>query len=846
MPLDYAFTFPLPNGLHARPASHLQAAAGRFAGTVTLVNDRTGATANAKSVLSLVAADVRHGDACRLRVDGADERAAVESLAAFVRDVLPGTDAAAPPAAVAGGGAPLPRSLAAAGLARPVRGTPVSPGVGSGTVVAVGGWTVPAERLARPAGPADAERAAFADARRTLHDALTAQVAAATDDQESAVLSAHLAIADDVALADRVEADLASGRSAVQAVSATADHFAGLMAASASEYLRERSLDVRDVSGQLLQALCGAGASSGAVTLDGPSVVVAESLTPGQFLGLHRTHLCGLVLAHGGTTSHTVILARSMGVPTVVGVADADRLVPAGRPAIVDANVGLVVVDPSEAVRRYYRMEADKQARVRQKLAADRDQPGRTADGRPVEVAANVASAEEVEPAIGSGAQGVGLFRTEMIFMDRAAAPTEDEQADIYGRAAAAAAGAPVILRLLDAGGDKPVPYLDLPAEANPFLGYRAVRFYEDFRPLILSQLRAVLRACGHGDVRVLVPMVCCVEEVRAVRAMVAEAAASLAAEGRPVTRLPPLGIMVEVPSVALVMDRLCDEIDFFSIGSNDLTQYLLAADRDNARVAGLYGWSHPALLRTLRMIVDGAHAHGKWVGLCGEMGDVPAALPALVGLGLDEVSVSGPRVPAVKRAISLLRYDRCRAALDAACDAATRADAEAALAGAAGGGADLPLVSADLIDLSADATTKAEAIKLVTDALAVAGRTTDAAVVEEAVWAREETYSTGFGYGMAIPHCKTLAVAGSSLVVGRLRQAVEWGSADGEPNPVDVVLLLVVRAAGSDTAKDHMRIFAKLSRMVMRDEFRDRLRAEADPGALLAFLQESLDLRAG
>ena len=834
----YAFTFPLPNGLHARPASHLQAVASRFASAATLLNERSGATANAKSVLSLVGADVRQGDACRLQLDGPDDREAVEALAAFVRDVLPGCDGPPPPLAPPAGptaAVPLPRSLFAAGPFRPLRGVAVSPGVGIGTVVAVGGWSVPPAVLARPAGTVDQERAAFADARRRLASALSAKAAAATG-AEAEVLQAHAAIADDVALIERVNADLAAGHSAVRAVAAATDHYAATLAASHSEYLRERSLDVRDVGGQLLQVLCGAadGATARAVVLDGPSVVVADALTPGQFLGLDRTHLRGLVLGHGGTTSHTVILARSMGVPTVVGVADP---VPPGSDAVVDADRGLVVVGPVDGVRRFYRMELDRQARVRARLSADRDRPGTTADGRAIEVAANVASAEEVGPAVEQGAQGVGLFRTEMIFMDRSAAPTEDEQADIYTRAVAAAGGRPVIIRLLDAGGDKPVAYLDLPAEANPFLGYRAVRFYADFKPLILSQLRAVLRASAAGDVRVMVPMVSCVEEVRAVRAMLAEAAASVG-----VAKLPPLGIMVEVPSVALVIDRLCDEVDFFSIGSNDLTQYLLAADRDNPKVAALYGWSHPALLRVLKLIVDGAHARGKWVGLCGELGDVPAALPALVGLGLDEISVAGPRVPVVKRAIAALSYDRCRAALDAACDAATRAEVESAIAAVTpGGGADLSLLSADLIDLDVDAATKAEAIKAVTDALAVAGRTADAAAVEEAVWQREETYSTGFGYGLAVPHCKTERVSASSLVVARLRRPVDWGSLDG--NPVDVVILLAIRDAGTDAAKEHLRVFAKLSRLVMRDEFRDRLRAEPDPDRLLSFLAQSLDV---
>jgi multiphosphoryl transfer protein len=841
MSQTYEFTLQLPNGLHARPASHLQAVARQFTSATTLVNTQSGTVANAKSVLSLVAANVRRGDPCQLIVSGVDEQAALNGLTAFIRDVLPSTDEPLPAPTDTDGKnqRPLPRSLLAAGLDRPLRGTSVTAGIGIGSIVVVGSWAVPPEVLSRPSKSVTDEELAFENARQSVSSSLASKLQASSGAVESAVLTAHVAIANDVELGARVKADIAAGRSAVQAVAAAMEHFSFILAASESAYLRERALDVRDVGGQLLQSICGVVADAAqAVVLDRPSIVAAHSLTPGQLLRLDRRYFSGLVLGHGASTSHTVILARSMGVPTVVGVADAIHAV-ADEQAIVDADLGLVVISPIPSVRAYYQTELEKQRQLRESLAANRKRPGATADNRLIDVGINVASAEEVAPGIEKGGQGVGLFRTEMIFMDRATAPTEDEQADIYSRAAAAASGAPVIIRLLDAGGDKPIPYLNLPTEANPFLGYRAVRFYPDYRGLIVSQLRAILRATMHGDVRVMVPMVCCVEEVRAVRVMISEAAASLAAEGRPIARLPLTGIMVEVPSVAMIMDRLCDEVDFFSIGSNDLTQYLLAADRDNPRVAGLYGWSHPAFLRLLKSIVDGAHAKGKWVGLCGEMADVPAALPVLIGLGLDELSVAGPRVPAVKQAIAGLRYDKCRTALETACQCATRAEAEAAIAVANNGATNLPLLALDLIELNSAAATKAEAIKFLTDALRISGRTNDERAVEEAVWQREDTYSTGFGYGLAMPHCKTEAVAASSIVVARLSRPIEWGSLDGEP--VNVVILLAIRALGAAVADEHMRIFARLSRLVMREEFRDRLKTESNAAQLLAFLRECL-----
>ena len=304
----------------------------------------------------------------------------------------------------------------------------------------------------------------------------------------------------------------------------------------------------------------------------------------------------------------------------------------------------------------------------------------------------------------------------------------------------------------------------------------------------------------------------------------------------------PPVGIMVEVPSVAFVMDELCDEVDFFSVGSNDLTQYFLAVDRDNAKVAGLYSWAHPAFLRLLKTVVDAAHARGKWVGLCGELADVPAALPVLVGLGLDEISVAGPRIPAVKAALASLRSDDCAQRLAAALACRTRAEVEAALA-KAGPSTAMPMLAADLLHLDADATTKAEAIKLLTDGLGVTGRAERPAAVEEAVWRREETYSTGFGHGFAVPHCKSAAVGASTVSIARLREPIEWGSLDGAP--VDVVILLAIRDGGGDVDanKEHMRVFAKLSRLVMRDEFRDGIRAAATPAELYGLLHGQLGL---
>jgi fructose-specific PTS system IIA-like component len=528
-----------------------------------------------------------------------------------------------------------------------------------------------------------------------------------------------------------------------------------------------------------------------------------------------------------------------MNIPTVVGVAEALVSLAPGASAIVDGSLGVVIGNPPDAVTRYYNLELSKLRRIKARYDAHRFTPARTSDGARIEVAANVASAEEVGPAMNQGAEAVGLFRTEMLFLDRESAPTEDEQTDIYTKALRDAAGKTVIIRLFDIGGDKPAPYLNLPEEENPFLGYRGVRLYPAYSALVKSQLRAILKASLTGPLKIMVPMVAVVTELRSVREILHEADAELKSEGLEIP-LPPLGIMVEVPAAAMSVTQLCKEADFFSIGSNDLTQYFLAADRGNPGVTDLYSWAHPAFIKLLRQIVTDAHAGGRWVGLCGEMGDHAAALPILVGLGLDEISISPPRVAATKSMIASLTQESCESLVTRLIGLETRADVDAELAGFGTSSGAMPMLSLDLLP-RLSATTKAEAIKELCDTLQLAGRVEHSYPLEEAVWEREKTYSTGFGYGFAIPHCKSDVLRANSIAVGRLKTGVDWQS-NMDEGLVDVVILLAVRS--SDHGKEHMRIFSKLSRLVMRDEFRDRVRAEPDEEKLLAFIEENLGLR--
>ncbi len=833
---QHRFRCPLPNGLHARPASHLADVASPFSADITLVNERSGAVANTKSVLSIVAADVKLDDPCELRVDGLDSPAALAALRDFVANILPGCDEPLPVVAAPAGQIVLPPGLK---LAAPeyVAGTPVSRGIGQGTITVVGGLSLPPELAAENSGDVRREADKVQRALVAVRTDLQQKLAAGLAPTETGIFKAHLALATDVALRDQLRAAVQTGCSAGQAILKASEYFTATLAGAASAYVRERALDVQDICLQLLEQVYGERFNAAGLVLTAPAIVVAESLTPRQLLALERQHIMGLVLAHAGTTSHTVILARAFNIPTLAGVPQIRRHLPAGRAAILDANLGLVIADPSPAVQRYYERELATLARRERRFAPYVQQPAKARDGHRLEIAANITTAAEVAPALAQGAEGIGLFRTEMLFLDRDAPPSEEEQFAAYVQAAQAARWRPVIIRTIDIGGDKPAAYLHLPAEANPFLGYRGVRIYAEFQELFRTQLRAIARASAFGQVRLMVPMVAAMEEVRWVKQQLAEVQAELRAADIAYDAAMKFGIMLEVPSAAFLIDQLCAEVDFFSLGTNDLTQYFLAADRDNPRVGSLYSAHHPAFLRLLAMITSAVHHGGAWVGLCGEMGRHVENLPLLVALGFDEISVAPPDVLPLKAALAQLETRDCYRLLDAAVKCGTVAEVDVLLRDFRSRGVGGTLLDRELMQMDSDSASKEEVIKELVDTFYVTGRTEQPRAVEDTVWAREAVYSTGLGHGFAIPHCKTDAVAADSIGVARLRQPIAWGSVDGEP--VRCVILLAMRATGENS--DHMNVFSRLARKLMHEEFRAHMLAETDPDALLTWLRSEL-----
>jgi fructose-specific PTS system IIA-like component len=823
--------------MHARPASLLAEVSNGFRSELALVNGRNERRANTKSVLSIIAADIRSGDRCSLHVSGIDETAAYAATREFIEQVLPNCDGVRQAASSAN--PRLPRALRNSG-ASCYFGAPGSPGIGKGTIAVARSQSLPATFTEHTLAAASEEMDRLHSAISAIRKRIKKKISSSTE-LGAAMLNAHLAILDDVLLGQHLAEQVSRGKSAGYAIVESGKYFSGMLRQSENEYLRERAADVEEILVQIMEALYGATALENVLQekLLEPSILVAETLGPQQLLDLNPQWLRGMVLERSGTTSHAMLLAQSLGIAAVVGVRNPCALFSGASEAVVDGHSGLVITPVTPAVDEFYQRELKVNSQRQALLARKATSSAVTQDNQPLEVGANASSLEEVIVAFGNGAEGIGLFRSEIAFLQQKETPSEQYLFSLYADAAQAAKGRPVLFRTLDVGGDKKVPFLDLPRENNPFLGYRGARIYGEHRDLLQMQLRAMLRASVHGRIQIIAPMISSLHEVRAFKRELAEAKQYLQDRNVDVAGNIPVGIMIEVPSVAFILDQLCSEVDFFSIGTNDLAQYFLAVDRENFKVAPLFDVLHPGFIRLLQTIVAEIHKSGKWVGMCGDMAAERRNLPVLLGLGLDEISVPPRNIPELKDALRGLSMNACKEIVDRIGAAGEPHEIEALLESVRPNASALPLLSEDLIMLESDSSTKQEAIQELVDAFYIASRCNDRQQLEDAVWAREEVYPTGVGFGFATPHCKTNAVMANSIGVLRLKRAIDWGAADHEP--VRMVILIAMRELNS--ANDHMQVFSELARKLMNEDFRERLISFHDTSTLEHYLRGELSL---
>ena len=490
------------------------------------------------------------------------------------------------------------------------------------------------------------------DSSRDQLEKIKAKAAVEMGEEKAAVFEAHITLLDDPEFTGAMNLEIENNSvNAMKAVENVTNTFVMIFESMEDAYMRERAADIKDVSKRIISNLAGKGGDAFAIT-EANTIVVAHDLTPSDTAQLDRTKVIGFMTNIGGRTSHAAIMARTLEIPAVLGLGDITTSVKNGDIVILDGITGDVIINPSQDVIAEYEAKKEKFVKEQEELKKLIDVKTTTKSGKRVEVCGNIGKPEDVLGVIANGGDGVGLFRTEFLYMDRDNAPTEEEQYESYKFVLEKMEGKQVVIRTLDIGGDKTLPYLPLPEEMNPFLGYRAIRLCLDRKELFKVQLRALLRASVYGKLCVMFPMISGIQEFMQAKEIVEECKAELKAEGKEYSDTIQWGIMVEIPAAAVMADELAKHVDFFSIGTNDLIQYTLAADRMSEKVSYLYNPMHPAVLRLIKMTIDGAHKHGKWVGMCGEMAGDEAAIPTLVEYGLDEFSMSATSILTAKKII--------------------------------------------------------------------------------------------------------------------------------------------------------------------------------------------------
>ncbi len=550
------------------------------------------------------------------------------------------------------------------GEAQIIEGIPASPGIVVGTAFILDTERPHVEQ--EPVSAEDIEEeigcfiSAVEDTKKELVR-LRSNLEEQLGETHAMIFDPHLMILEDSMVIDgTVRRIKESGINAAFALTETIGVVTKAMSRTKDEYLRERVYDIKDIERRLLMRLLGRKAKS-LRHLEDNVIVIAQELAPTHTASMHRERVTGFGMEVGGRTSHAAIMARSLEIPAVVGLRDATDIIRQGETIILDGTVGLLVYRYDDAILAYYLDRKQKLEEFERELLMYKDYPAVTKDGRKFELGANIEIPDEVNSALSHGAEGIGLFRTEYLFIAEDELPTEDEQYDAYRTVVEAMAPSAVVIRTLDVGGDKFGPQGPAQREANPFLGWRGIRHSLSNPDIFLKQLKAILRASSHGSVKVMFPMITSLQEVRDAKQVLAAARQELRMEGRGFDEDIPVGIMVETPAAAVIADILAEEVDFFSIGSNDLVQYTLAVDRGNDRVAYLYDQYHPAVLQLIDATVRAAKRHKKWVGICGEMAGDPLSVLVLIGLGLNELSTSPLMLPEVKSIIRSTSYNYAR-----------------------------------------------------------------------------------------------------------------------------------------------------------------------------------------
>ncbi|OEE60975.1 phosphoenolpyruvate--protein phosphotransferase [Enterovibrio norvegicus FF-454] len=536
-----------------------------------------------------------------------------------------------------------------------ISGILASPGIAFGKALLLQEDDIVINKNPLPANQLDAQVERLFEAREKTKQQLEVikeKARVTFGEEKEAIFEGHIMLLEDEELEEEIIAFIKDNKASVEyAIYSVIEEQATTLESLDDEYLKERATDVRDIGSRFIKNALGINIVS-LSAINEEVILVANDLTPSETAQINLDYVLGFITDIGGRTSHTSIMARSLELPAIVGTNDITKRVNNGDMLVLDAINNKIVINPSEDELNKFKAIRDEFIAEKEELAKLKDLPAITLDGHQVEVCGNIGTVKDCDGINRNGGEGVGLYRTEFLFMDRDALPTEEEQYKAYKDVALAMQGHPIIIRTMDIGGDKDLPYMDLPKEMNPFLGWRAIRISLDRRDILRDQLRAILRASAHGKLRVMFPMIISVEEIRELKKAIEEYKTELRAEGLAFDENIEIGVMVETPAAAAIAHHLAKEVEFFSIGTNDLTQYTLAVDRGNEMISHLYNPLSPAVLTVIKQVIDASHKEGKWTGMCGELAGDERATLLLMGMGLDEFSMSGISIPRIKKII--------------------------------------------------------------------------------------------------------------------------------------------------------------------------------------------------
>jgi len=643
-----------PTGLHARPAKYFVKIAKTFTSDISVFRENK--KANAKSLVSMLTLGIKCGYAIRIEVEGIDEDQAFDSLKKAIESGLGEEKNSSPVPEKTDHYEPLEEK----DPDRPhdrgenkIKAIAAAPGIAIGPVWQLKRSEIKIQETFKGSSVEQTRLQEAIEKARAQLELLCQQMKKHASD-EADIFNVHLELLEDPELLEQVLAKLEAGETAAQAWQSTVNAHAQALHDLDDPLLAAREADLHDISYRVLRLLIDSDEPE-FQTPEHPVIIIAKDLSPSETASLDRTKILGFCTAAGGPTAHSAIIARAMGIPAIVSAGDQVLDIPIQTQVILNGDRGVLTIEPSKECISHAKTAARQSCRRNREEKKSAAEPAVTTDGYKIEVVGNIGGIDEANKVIESGAEGVGLLRTEFLFLDQQKAPTQEEQFKVYKKIVQAMQGRPIIIRTLDIGGDKPLPYVNVPPEANPFLGERGIRLCLNRPELLKQQLRAIYKAAAFGKVRIMFPMVADISEWHQIRTITNEIIAQLKCD--PVE----LGVMIEVPSAALTAHSLAEHIDFFSIGTNDLTQYTLAIDRMHPSMAARLDGLHPAVLQLIENTVSAAKKYGKWVGVCGELAADPKAVPILLGLGVKELSVSLPAAPAVKAQIRSISFAETR-----------------------------------------------------------------------------------------------------------------------------------------------------------------------------------------